>query len=206
MKKNDLYVYTALSLAIFIPIPGRLAYGLIIIMMLYVLSILGILFRKLSSMFFDNGIHSVLIAVMLICLSILIRQFLIIYSPVIALVLGITIYAPALSAFVLGYLYRKSGLNLGASIKIAFFKCNAFAVFSLLFFSIRDLLGYGTISLPGPSGLIEFHIVKENALSFLGFFFASIPGAMILLAVLLAVITLVMKKMEIYATSRRIEK
>ena len=124
----------------------------------------------------------------------------------IALVLGITIYAPALSAFVLGYLYRKSGLNLGASIKIAFFKCNAFAVFSLLFFSIRDLLGYGTISLPGPSGLIEFHIVKENALSFLGFFFASIPGAMILLAVLLAVITLVMKKMEIYATSRRIEK
>lgn len=206
MKKNELYVYTALSLAVFIPIPGRMAYGLIIVFMLYVLSLLGILFKKLSSMFFEFGIHSVLIAVMLICTSILIRQLLIIYSPVMALVLGITIYCPALSAFVLGRLYRKSGLNLIASLKVTFFKCNAFSIFALMYFAIRDLFGYGTISLPSPSGIMEFQIIQQNNLSFIGFFFSSIPGAMILLAVLLALISLVMKNIEISSTSRRVEK
>ena len=34
MKKNELYVYTALSLATLVPVPGWLAYGIVIIVML----------------------------------------------------------------------------------------------------------------------------------------------------------------------------
>ena len=81
MKKNELYVYSALSLAVLIPLPGRFAYGIIVVLMLYFFTILGILFRKLSSMFFEYGLHSVLIVVMLISTSILIRQILILISP-----------------------------------------------------------------------------------------------------------------------------
>ena len=53
MKKNELYVYTALSLATLVPVPGRLAYGIVIIVMLYLLSLLGILFKQFVCMFFE---------------------------------------------------------------------------------------------------------------------------------------------------------
>ena len=82
MKKNELYVYTALSLATLVPVPGRLAYGIVIIVMLYLLSLLGILFKQFVSMFFEYGLRSVLIAAMLISTCLLVRQILIIISPI----------------------------------------------------------------------------------------------------------------------------
>ena len=204
MKKNELYVYSALSLAVLIPLPCRFAYGIIIILMLYIFTILGILFRKLASMFFEYGLHSVLIAVMLISTSVLIRQLLILISPFMAFVMGINIYAPALTAFILGNLYRKSGLSLKDSLELGFTKCNAYSVFAVIFFLIRDILGYGTITLPCSRGLFEIQILKENSISFLGTFWTSIPGGIALLAVLLAIIAGTMKRLEILGTSRSV--
>lgn len=202
MKKNELYVYTALSVAVLIPLPGRFAYGITIILMLYIFSILGILFKKLSSVYFEYGLHSVLIAVMLISTSILIRQLLILVSPLMALVMGISIYAPALSAFILGNLYRKNKLNLKQSLNLAFTKCNAYSIFAIVFFLIRDIFGYGTITLPCKSGLFEIVIINKSSISFLGTFFASLQGGIILLAIMLAIISHTMKRIEIFATSR----
>ena len=206
MKKNELYVYSALSLAVLIPLPGMFAFGIIVVLMLYFFTILGILFRKLSSMFFEYGLHSVLIVVMLISTSILIRQILILISPFMAFVIGVNVYAPALSAFILGNLYRKTGLSLKDSLNLGLVKCNAFSVFAIVFFLIRDVLGYGTITLPGGKGLLEIVVLKDNPISFLGTFWCSLPGGVTLLAVLLAVIAETMKRLEILGTSRGFKK
>ena len=123
MKKNELYVYTALSLATLVPVPGRLAYGIVIIVMLYLLSLLGILFKQFVSMFFEYGLRSVLIAAMLISTCLLVRQILIIISPITAFILGINIYVPALTAFILGNLYRHSGLKLSWKMYFIFYFC-----------------------------------------------------------------------------------
>lgn len=203
MKKNELYVYTALSLATLLPVPGRFAYGFIIVIMLYLLSVLGILFRKASSIFFEYGLHSVLIAVMIISTSVLLRQILIIISPFTAFVLGITFYFPSVSAFILGNLYRKSGLSLTDSLKLALSKCNAFAVFALLFFFLRDFFGYGTVTLPGFSGLTCLFELKGGSLAFIGTFFSSLPGGIFLLAVMISLIAGALKNIEIVNTSRR---
>ncbi|MDO4506802.1 MAG: hypothetical protein Q4B64_07615 [Spirochaetales bacterium] len=204
MKKNELYVYSALSLAALIPLPGRFAYGIIVILMLYFFTVLGILFRKLSSMFFEYGLHSVLIAVMLISTSILVRQILILISPFMAFVMGVNIYVPALTAFILGNLYRKTGLSLRDSLSLGLIKCNSFSVFAVVFFLIRDILGYGTITLPCSKGLFEILVVKNNPISFLGTFWCSLPGGITLLAVLLAIIAETMKRLEILGTSRSV--
>lgn len=203
MKKNELYVYTALSLAALVPVPGRLAYGIVIVIMLYLLCVLGILFRKLSSMFFEYGLHSVLIAVMLLSTSVLLRQILILISPYMAFVMGVTIFVPSLSAFVLGNLYRKSGLTTTETLWLSLGKCNAFSVFALFYFFIRDFLGYGTITFPCSSGLYEVQLLKDGTNLFLGFFWASLPGAIVLLSILTALIAAIMKKAEILGTSRR---
>ncbi|WP_407399106.1 hypothetical protein [Treponema sp.] len=203
MKKNELYVYSALSLAVLIPVPGRLAYGIIIVIMLYLLTALGILFRKLSSMFFEYGLHSVLIAVMLISTSVLIRQILIMISPFMAFVIGINIYVPALTAFILGNLYRKSGLSLGDSLKLGMMKCNAYSAFAIVFFFIRDFLGYGTITFPCSTGVHEIMLLNKTPVLMIGSFLATLPGGIVLLAVLLAIIASTMKRFEILGTSRR---
>lgn len=204
MKKNELYVYSALSLAVLIPLPGRFAYGIIIVLMLYIFTTLGILFRKLSSMFFEYGLHSVLIAVMLISTSVLLRQILIMVSPFMAFVMGVNVYVPALTAFILGNLYRKTGLNLKDSLKLGLLKCNAFSIFALVFFFIRDVFGYSTITFPCKNGLLEIFVFSRNSISFLGSFLASLPGGIVLLAILLALIASTMKKLEILATSRSV--
>lgn len=202
MRKNELYVYTALSLAVLIPFPGRFAYGLILVLMLYLLSVLGILFKKLSSLFFEYGMHSVLVAVMLVVCTVFLRQILILISPLCAFVLGVSIYAPAFSAFILGNLYRKTGLSLVNSLKFSIAKCNGFSVFALVYFAIRDIFGYGTLTLPCPSGLNEVVVLHGGKLSFLGFFWASIPGAVVLLAIMTSAIAMIMKRNEIRRTSR----
>ena len=142
MKKNELYVYTALSLATLVPVPGRLAYGIVIIVMLYLLSLLGILFKQFVSMFFEYGLRSVLIAAMLISTCLLVRQILIIISPITAFILGINIYVPALTAFILGNLYRHIGLKLSEMLNHSLGKCISFSIFALFFFIIREIISY----------------------------------------------------------------
>ena len=52
MKKSELSFFITLSLAMLVPVPGRLAYGIILILFLNILVLTGILFKKLISFFF----------------------------------------------------------------------------------------------------------------------------------------------------------
>ena len=57
----------------------------------------------------------------------------------------------------------------------------AFSAFALLFFLIRDVCGYGTITFPGRKDLVCLTLLAANADGIhFGVFLASIPGAVLL--------------------------
>ena len=131
MKKNELYIYIPLSFALLLPVPGRFAYGLIIVFLLYLMSVCGILFKKFAVKFFNAELSNVIVTIMLVSLCILVRQLVIVFSPLIAFVLGIAFFMPAFTSFILGNLYSSSSLSVLFELKNVFVKCSFFCVFEI---------------------------------------------------------------------------
>jgi hypothetical protein len=69
-----------------------------------------------------------------------------------------------------------------------------FSIAAFAFFLCREIIGYGAVSLPAPSGLVElvfpFSGVFQTAI-----FWATIPGAVMLTAIALALATLIYRKL-----------
>ena len=61
----------------------------------------------------------------------------------------------------------------------------------------RDIFGYGTISFPVPSGIHEIALFKNLSFAFMGSFWASVPGALVILAVAFVVNYNAIKKIKI---------
>ena len=74
MKKNSLYTYIASSLIILVPVPGRLSYGIILILALNALTALGILFRHLTKKLSVDEYMPALMTVFLIGLCIIYKN------------------------------------------------------------------------------------------------------------------------------------
>src|SRR5574344_395535 len=197
MKKQNIYSYIAVSLAILVPVPGRFAYGIILLLAINFFMLTGTLFRKVICSLSLQNLQPILIAVFLVAMAILFKQFLILYSQVIALTLGLSIYMSAISSFMIGCLYEKSTKPLNIELKQNMQSSGAFSLFGLLFFLFRDLFGYGTITLPASNGLHELTVFGENAYFSPSIFWTSIPGAIIFAAIILVLYVHIAKKMEI---------
>src|SRR5574344_40736 len=157
MKKTDMYTFIAASLAMLVPVPGRFACGIVLVIGIYFFTILGTLFRKVIQKLSLEDLQPVLIAIMLVAAAVLYKLLLVLFSPLLALLLGFSIYMSAISSFMIGNLYDKSFGQLGVELKSNVNICNQFALFSLLFFLFRDIVGYGTITLPARTGM---HVLK----------------------------------------------
>ncbi|MBP3366894.1 MAG: hypothetical protein J6K96_07885 [Treponema sp.] len=201
MKKNELRAYIPLSLAMLVPVPGRLAYGLVMIFLLFSLITLGTLFREFASKFFDDDLKNALIAVVLVSVCILVKQLVTLFSPLTALVLGISFFMPGMTPFVLGNLFLKPQAPLGAELKSSLASCGIFSAFALLFFLARDILAYGAISFPSSPGIFEIRLLAPHHIPQAAFFWASVPGAIILLVLCYAAVSAVLDKLEIIETS-----
>src|SRR5574344_1867518 len=136
-NKDSIYSFLAISLTLLIPVAGRFAYAIIIVLSLNLSMIFGTLFRKLVYKIHLQNLQPVLMAVFLIGIAILYKQILIIYSPVIALTLGFSIYMSAFSSFMIGCLYKKSDKSLSTEMSINMKASSKFSLFTLLFFLVR---------------------------------------------------------------------
>ena len=183
MKKNDILALIAVAVSILVPAPGRLAYGIVLLLLLLLLSVLGTAFRFLIKKIKMDDLEPVLTAVMLVSVTVLYKQFLIMISPLTALVLGFVIYLPALSAFVITGMHRRTEEPLSAQIRSEFFHTGSFCLPALGVFLLRDIVGYGTLTLPSYGGLAELTLIAPKDRNYLGTFFASAPGALIILAI-----------------------
>lgn len=116
--------------------------------------------------------------------------------PVAALQLGFLMYLLTVSTFITAFLFDSEVLPLVEELKLNMFQVMLFSIFGLLFSLFRDIIGYGTITMISSKGVIEKVLFDKFDVSILSFV-ASIPGALILAAVILVFYTLLLKKVII---------
>lgn len=207
MKKNELYIYIVLDLAILLPSPARLAYGLILVILFNILLFSGILFKRaVEKIFSEESMQTIILLFFLFFVTVLFRQFIILYSAPVAFVLGIIFYIPLLTSFILGNILTKTERPLQEDILVITKKSLVFTVFSLLFYSFRDIVAYGTLTVPAPGGIKELFIFNPHKLSFINTFWGSIPGGLVLTAIIYSVVSFIMKKLEIIETTKEGER
>ena len=176
MKKNLYFVFIAASFALLATAPGRLAYGLPLALELFLLSVSATAFNSLTRKFGLGDLQEILSLSFIIFMATLYKQILVLFSPVIALTLSFLVYIPAASAFLLAEVFSSPSPSVSDNARLSA-KAGAF---SLLFFLFRDVLGYGTISLPVAGGIKELLLFNAYDTGFLSFF-ATIPGSLLIL-------------------------
>ena len=186
MHKRFVSIYFSASLACMIPFPGRFAYGLILAVELFVLVFGATLFRAAIEKL--EFVHSgnLFFMVFVIFLTMLFRQILAALLPVAALSAGFALYVPAISAFTAGF-FSESEKESGKSIlKRNVFYTAIFCAFVLVFFLLRDLVGFGTITYITAHGIAEKVLFDSERVAFASFF-ATIPGVLLSLALIAVV-------------------
>lgn len=200
-KRRSIFVLAASSLAMLIPSPGRFVYGLILIVELNYLIFLGTLALSLANKLKLNQLKSTFVFTIILSATILFKQILIIIQPEAALTLGFIIYFIPLSLFVIGYLYSFEEEKTSFRMKFALSHSLTYSVFALLFFLVRDILGYGTITYFGNNmEIVEKLIFSADSTSITSAL-ASIPGALILSSIIIATHTFLRNKFNILKTT-----
>lgn len=196
MKRDYYFLYIILSLGLLVPVPGRLAYGIVLLFLLNIVLFAGVLFKQLIKIMKIEEFHSVLMAAFLIGICIIYKQLLILLSPVMALTLGFSIYIPAVSSFLLGYLGEQNDKTLKVEMLDSMTKSGKFSLYGFFFFFIRDVFGYGTITFPMLNDVFIVNVFNVGT-GYMGSFFASIPGALVLTAVFVVFLNFIKSKFEI---------
>ena len=175
-------IYIGTTLAIVLPFPGRIAYGIfallhfnvsvvLLTLMFYAINLLNVKFLRL-------GICSL----ELVALTILYKQLLVIFCPVAALTIGFSFYLPAVSAVVITIFNLRIKNSIKESCLDNLKKSLSISAFCFIIFVLRDILGFGTITLPNWQSLLVIKIPEIPFLAGNSFmsFFATIPGCMVL--------------------------
>ena len=186
MRKRFVPLYFSASLACMIPFPGRFAYGLILVAEVFMLVFAATLLRDAIRKLEFVRIGNLLFMSFIVSLTMLFRQILTALLPLAALTLGFALYVPAVSAFVAGFVPSDETTGVKSILKRNMSAAALFSCFALAFFLLRDIVGFGTITYIGPRGIAEKVLFDSGRIASVSFF-ATIPGALIALALILAV-------------------
>jgi hypothetical protein len=192
-KKLLAYIST---LTMLIPVPGRFAYGILLVIVFNLVLISGTLFLDVVKKFANNNLQTVIMAAFLIGVSVFIRGIFIFLFPVIVLQLGVLLYFPALSVFVISAMHNKEEKDLKANLMQNIASGSIYSLLALLFMFFRDILGYGCISIPVLNGIAEIRFINTAKIPVMCFF-ASLPGTITLSTVAVVVFIHILKKIEI---------
>ena len=183
--KNKPFIYSVAFLSLTVPAPGRFVYGLVLVVELILLELAGLLTDALVSKLKFEEIRTYFVMFMMISLTMLFRNILAITYSEIALTLGFLIYFPTVSVFILQTIFSKNELPLPKKISFYLIKTLKLSLLILIFFLFRDIAGFGTFTFFGQNHTI-FEIVLLNPKKIgIFMFFASIPGCIILVGVLI---------------------
>lgn len=205
MNRNTIFMYIAVSLVMLVPVPGRLYYGVPVVIVLNLLMVLTTLFSKLMDYLRFFSLKPVCVLLMLVGLTIFSRQLLILYSPVTALTMGFICYMPTIAVLMLGRFFDNRGMHLKTALKGNMRESGLFSMYALVFFLLRDMVGYGTISFPIPSGIFKLELPTIAYFSPFTFW-ASIPGALVISGGLLAALSFIRKYCGILDRSKELQQ
>lgn len=196
-SSKKLYLYIAANLAFLIPVPGRFAYAVILLVLFNVLmATITLLFHAVHRMQLANMRNTVL-TLAIVALGIFYKQLLIIVCPIAALTLGYCIFLPMLTSVIIEFFFLDYEHGLARHLAGNMRRSLALSLFMLLFFLFRDMLGYGTITLPGWKRLVVIHLPYNAEATGASVFLATIPGSLGLIAILLALYIFVANKFRI---------
>ena len=116
----------------------------------------------------------------MLVIAVIYRQIFIMLQPEIVLTLGFTLYLVPISTFLISFLFKPHNFENKELIVKSTWRSVKFALCGLIFFLIRDILGFGTFTFFGPKHQIfEKVLFNENSVGILSFL-ATIPGALLL--------------------------
>ena len=196
-KQKNIYITIVAFLAILIPTPGRFVYGFTVIFEMALLMVLGTLLDELIKKLKLTHLKTVLLMMIILFISVFYRQIIVILHPEVALVLGFVLYLPPISLFLMGFLYRNNDLPLKNRLLKNSILILTVIIFGLIFFLIRDILGYGTFTFFGNSHQIYEKVILTSDKLGIFSFLASIPGSLMLLGLFLYLHIFVNQKINI---------
>ncbi len=186
MTKKNTVMYIVTNLAIFLPSPPYLAYGIILITALIVIFSSSICFSYYIRTL-DSTWKTALMVLCAASITVLFHQGIMFFSPLIGLSLGFIIYLIPLSFLTFDSLVARETETPQEKRRQSFKILFILAALSLLFFVIREFLSFGTLSYPISSGLkiIDFPIKVFEGYAF---FWTSIPGGLVILAIFMVIL------------------
>ena len=204
-EKNKLktYLYNFASIIVLVPCAGRISVAIILYLGIIFVSVFGTLLDFVFKKFASNYSKSIWQLVVLVLLSAIYQQIVMLYSPLMEIYTGFSIYLIAISAFILNSINSESQDSLVSSLKSNSISVLLFCVFTLVLFVIRDYVGYGTLTVPFCTSLVELELPRPAMMS-TTFFWGSIPFTIILLALMLALVNFIIRIWTI--SKRRIKK
>lgn len=195
LTKKSIYVFITASLSMLVPSPGRFAFGIVLVLLLNILMLSGTVVRYCVWRLKIGRLSDMFLIGFLIFVTMMYHRLLVFISPAMALQMGFVIYLPTVSSYFIGYIFGTKMQNLVYDIKYNISHALFFSIFALLFFLMRDILGFGTFTYISLSGFHEIVLFHNNISAFS--FLASIPGALICIAANLVLYIFVMDKIHI---------
>lgn len=197
MKKKSLFAFIVAMQALLIPVPGRFVFGLTLILELNLVMVLGTLSCFLMKLLKLENLKSTLLLFINISISILFKQILGIFQAEVVLTLGFLIYIPAVSLFIIGYMYESTELSLKEALISNQLHAASFSIFAIIYFLVKDLIGFGTFTFYGSNHQIyEKVIINKDSIG-LSTFIASIPGSFLLSAIIIYILLFIRNKFTI---------
>lgn len=196
MTRKAISIYMAATCAIVIVAPGRFVCGIVLAVELVCLMLFGLLFKSLFRKMNLEKITQAAMLCFVIFFAIFYKLLLVQIMPVIALQLSFVIFLPPISTFTTVFLLEEKDMALKESLMKNMPVAAGFASYLLVVSLLRDVVGFGTITLPSVGEHFEAVLFSADKISF-GTFFATIPGSLVLNALLLSLYLCIEKKLQI---------
>ncbi|MDE5897883.1 MAG: hypothetical protein K2H09_01260 [Treponemataceae bacterium] len=200
MTKNAVSFYMVATCVMVAAAPGRFACGFALAFSVCFLMLTGTLFRALLKKLRLEQMEFLLMASFIVFATMFVRQLLAIMMPEMALQLGFALYLPSVSTFTTLFLFERKERGVKSALKDIMRPTLVFSAYSLGCALIRDVLGYGTITLPAFGRMYEQVVADPERISMCSFL-ATVPGALTLCALLLAAYLAVERKMKVLETA-----
>ena len=195
MTKNASFLFTASCLSLFVPVPPRFAYGLVLVLCANVIVFSVILLHAFIDYLGITKGKTLFSLIGTMGITVLLYALLTLWSPLTAFTLGFIIYLIPVSSIISDTVFTPQPSSLRDEIRKGAKLSLLISLLGLSFFALRELFSYGSLSLPARTGLRILWIFG-NFRSSPVFFWSAIPGALILLALLLTVLMFVYRRYE----------
>lgn len=182
LSKRAIAFHMSITAAACIVSPGRLVVGVVLAIEEILLAVFCSLFISLLDTLEVKQIKESCICLFVITFVILYKEVLSMWMPSLALQLSFIIFLPAISTFSTAFLIDDKTDNFVSRLSCVVPAHLVFALYMIIFCLIRDIFGFGSITIPAIGGVTEIILWKSEV----GLFLATIPGALMLSALILA--------------------